>query len=238
MLNRSLNRIIAVALATFLAASAPASACTGIRLKAEDGGVVTSRTLEFGFLLPTDIVAMPRGQAFASTTTIGPGLAWAGKYATVGAALQGTDYLIDGINEKGLAVGLFYFPTFASYAETTKDNQARSVAIVDFGAWLLTNFATLDEVRAAIGPDGVVIAPTLAPGFPPEPQPVHFVVYDKTGASIVIEPLDGKLKVSDNPLGVLTNSPTFDWHMINLRNYVALHPRNVPPVTIDGTTIR
>src|SRR5262249_20746329 len=29
---------------------------------------------------------------------------------------------------------------------------------------------------------------------------LDFVVYDKTGASIVIEPLDGKLKVSDNPL--------------------------------------
>ena len=93
-------------------------------------------------------------------------------------------------------------------------------------------------MRGAIGPDGVVIAPTLAPGFPPEPQPVHFVVYDKTGASLVIEPLDGKLKVFDNPLGVITNSPNFDWHMTNLRNYVALNPRNVPPVTVDGQTFR
>jgi choloylglycine hydrolase len=130
--------MIATGLVTFLAASAPASACTGIRLKAADGGVVTGRTLEFGFFIPTDIVAIPRGQAFASKTTIGPGVAWASKYATVGAALQGTDYLIDGINEKGLAVGLFYFPTFASYTQTTRDNQARSVAIVDFGTWLLT----------------------------------------------------------------------------------------------------
>jgi choloylglycine hydrolase len=232
----SLKRMIALALASFLAASAPSSACTGIRLKAADGGVVTGRTLEFGFYIPTDIVAIPRGHAFKSMTTIGPGLAWTSKYATVGAALQGADYLIDGMNEKGLAVGLFYFPTFASYAETTRDTQARSVAIVDFGAWLLTNFATLDEIRAAIGPNGIVIAPTLAPGFPPEPQPVHFVVYDRTGASIVIEPIDGKLKVDDNPLGVITNSPTFDWHMTNLRNYVALNPRNVPPATIDGTT--
>jgi choloylglycine hydrolase len=238
MFSHSMNRMIAVGLVVFLAGSAPASACTGIRLKAADGGVVTGRTLEFGFFIPTDIVAIPRGQAFTSKTTIGPGLTWEGKYATVGAALQGSDYLIDGINEKGLAVGLFYFPTFASYAKTTSNNQPRSVAIIDFGAWLLTNFVTLDEVRAAVGPDGVAIAPTLAPGFPPEPQPVHFVVYDKTGASIVIEPLDGKLKVYDNPLGVITNSPNFDWHMVNLRNYVALNPRNVPPVTIDGTTIR
>jgi len=125
--------MIAAGLATVLAASAPASACTGIRLEAADGSVVTGRTLEFGFVITTDIVAIPRGHAFASKTTIGPGLAWAGKYATVGAVLQGTDYLIDGINEKGLAVGLFYFPTFASYAETTRHNRARSVAVVDFG---------------------------------------------------------------------------------------------------------
>lgn len=232
------RRTVAGAVALSLVAASAAYACTGIRLKAADGGVVTGRTLEFGFLIPTDIVEIPRGQKIASDTSIGPGLAWAGKYATVGAALQGTHYLIDGMNEKGLQVGLFYFPTFASYAETTKETQARSVAIVDFGAWLLTSFASLDEIRAAIGPDEIVIAPTLAPGFPPEPQPVHFVVYDKTGASIVIEPLDGKLKVFDNPLGVITNSPNFDWHMTNLRNFVALNPRNVPPVTVDGQTFR
>lgn len=30
----------------------------------------------------------------------------------------------------------------------------------------------------------------------------------------------------------MANSPTFDWHMTNLRNYVALNPNNVPPVSI------
>jgi choloylglycine hydrolase len=28
----------------------------------------------------------------------------------------------------------------------------------------------------------------------------------------------------------MSNSPTFDWHMTNLRNYIALNPRNVPPI--------
>jgi choloylglycine hydrolase len=60
------------------------------------------------------------------------------------------------------------------------------------------------------------------------------VVYDKTGASIAIEPVDGKLIISDNPLGVMTNSPPFDWHMTNLRNYISLNPRNAPPLRING----
>ena len=238
MLSVFAKRIIAASVACSLAAAPPASACTGIRLKAADGSVVTGRTLEFGFFVPTDIVAIPRGFAFTSDTPIGPGMSWTGKYATVGASLQGSAAYIDGINEKGLAVGLFYFPTFAQYTETTKDNQAKSLSVVDFGTWLLTSFASLEEVRSAVASSGVVIAPTLVKGFPPEPQPAHFVVYDSTGASIVIEPIDGKLKVFDNPLGVITNSPTFDWHMTNLRNYVALNPRNVPPVTVSGETFR
>src|SRR5271165_4215231 len=121
-----MKRILAAGVALSFAAATPASACTGIRLKAADGSVVTGRTLEFGFYIPTDLVAIPRRQEFVSDTPIGPGLSWTGKYATVGAALHESADLIDGVNEKGLALGLFYFPTFASYAETTKDNQARS----------------------------------------------------------------------------------------------------------------
>jgi len=104
----------------------------------------------------------------------------------------------------------------------------------DITQWIVSQFATVDEVRAAIENNDVAISPVLTPGFPPEVQPFHFVVYDKSGKSLVIEPLDGKLVLYDNPLGAMANSPTFDWHMTNLRNYIALDPRNVPPITISG----
>jgi choloylglycine hydrolase len=48
--------------------------------------------------------------------------------------------------------------------------------------------------------------------------PLHFVVHDRTGKSIIIEPVDNVLKLHQNSVGVTTNSPTFDWHMTNLRN--------------------
>jgi Linear amide C-N hydrolases, choloylglycine hydrolase family len=57
-----------------------------------------------------------------------------------------------------------------------------------------------------------------------------------TGASLVIEPFDGVLKINDNPLGVMTNAPSFDWHMTNLRNYLKISPYNVPPLKVDGQT--
>ena len=49
-------------------------------------------------------------------------------------------------------------------------------------------------------------------------------IVDKTGAAVVVEPIGGKLVIYDDPLGVITNSPTFDWHMTNLGNYVGLSP--------------
>ncbi len=59
-------------------------------------------------------------------------------------------------------------------------------------------------------------------------MPMHCIVVDNTGAAIVIEYTQGKLNIFDNPVGVTTNAPTFDWHIINLRNYVNLSAVNVP----------
>jgi len=43
----------------------------------------------------------------------------------------------------------------------------------------------------------------------------------------VIEPVDGTLKVHDAPLGIMTNAPTYDWHMTNLQNYINLSVKDV-----------
>ena len=237
MLQRIAKSFLGAGLAVALAVS-PVFSCTGIMLKTADGGIVHGRTVEFGIFIDTQIVLVPRGYAFTGETPLGPGKAWSGKYAVVGGIAFNNLAILDGMNEKGLAAGAFYFPTFAEYAETTPENRAISMSMADFTNWLLTSFSTVGEVKAAIAAGEVAIAPTILKGWPPQAQPFHYVVYDATGASIAIEPIGGKLKIYDNPLGVMTNSPTFDWHMTNLRNYIALNPRNVPPLKIDGTTFR
>jgi choloylglycine hydrolase len=61
---------------------------------------------------------------------------------------------------------------------------------------------------------------------------VHYIVNDSAGNCIVIEYVGGKLNIYDNPLGVITNSPGFDWQMTNLRNYVNMSFINSPPVQL------
>ncbi|CUS37656.1 linear amide C-N hydrolase [Candidatus Nitrospira nitrificans] len=231
--------VTALTTVAFLFVSGPsANACTGIMLRTADGSVVHGRTVEFGIFIETDVVLVPRGYAFTGQTPLGDGMAWKAKYAALGVIAFDNLAILDGMNEKGLAVGAFYFPTFAEYTKTTPENRAKSMSMSDFPNWLLTSFATVAEVRAVVEAGKVAVAPTVLPGWPPEPQPFHYVVYDKTGASIVIEPVSGTLKIHDNPLGVMSNSPTFDWHMTNLRNYIALNPRNIPPVTVAGETFK
>jgi choloylglycine hydrolase len=72
-------------------------------------------------------------------------------------------------------------------------------------------------------------------GFVP---PVHYIVTDAGGGSVILEYIGGELKVHANPLGVLTNSPTFDWHMTNLGNYVTMSAKNVLKLDLAGKEIK
>jgi choloylglycine hydrolase len=209
-------------------------ACTGLRITAEVGKAVHGRTLEFGIDIKTSVTCIPRGYAFTGETSDGKGLEYTSKYAAVGAMCFDTLALMDGMNEEGLSVGTFYFPGFAGYTPTTKENIGKSLSPIDFPNWILTQFKSLDEVKNGLSQ--VVIAPTVFKDWGNIVPPFHYIVYDKSGKSIVIEPVDGKLEVFDNPIGVLTNSPDFKWHMTNLRNFINLTPNNVPPLKIDGAT--
>lgn len=215
--------------------AASSDACTGIKLTAKDGNTIHGRTFEFGITVPTSLVVIPRGYSFIASTPKGAGLTYEAKYAAVGTMCYNYLLIMDGMNEMGLSVGTFYFPGFAGYTTTTSENQERSLSPIDFSNWILTQFGTLDEVKVNL--PQVSIAPTIIQGWGDSAPPFHYIVYDKSGQSIVIEPINGKLVVYDNPIGVLTNSPTFDWHMTNLRNYVHLSPNNAAPIKLEDIVL-
>ena len=64
------------------------------------------------------------------------------------------------IRDRGLYVGLFYFPGYASYADATKENAARAMAPHEYANWLLGNFANVEEVKANF--NKVALVPVLS----------------------------------------------------------------------------
>jgi choloylglycine hydrolase len=218
------------------AVATTAWSCTGLQLKAADGTFINGRTVEFGMAIDMSDMFIPRNFEFKATLPDGStGLVYRSKYAVIGAITFGAPAIVDGINEKGLSIGMFYFPGYAGYTAVTPQNKKMALSPIEFPNWILTQFATIDEVKKNLAT--IVIVPTTPKGWPTLP-PFHYVVYDKSGNSIAIEPIKGKLVVYDNPLGIFTNSPTFDWHMTNLSNYLNLTTVNTPPVSVDGLQLK
>ncbi|MCP5510025.1 MAG: choloylglycine hydrolase family protein [Chlamydiales bacterium] len=205
-------------------------ACTGMRMTAQDGTSVNGRTVEFGTVIDMHACVIPRKFSFVGKTPRGNGLKYTSKYAVAGVYCFEDAVVMDGVNEKGLACGAFYFPGFASYTPTDRKNQSKALSPVEFPNWILTQFATLAEVKAAL--KSVVIAPTVIKGWGPTPAPFHYIVYDKQGDALVIEPIDGTLMTYENKIGAFTNSPNFDWHLTNLRNFINLTPFNAQAITL------
>ena len=226
------NSVFATAVISL--AATPALACAGITLTAADGSVVYGRTLEWGaFDLNSRDMIVPRGQEFRAPMEDGaPGMTFEAKYGFV--AIDGLEkpLALDGINEAGLAVGVFYHPGFAEYQPFDPEMRDSSLGPLDVANFLLSSFATTEEARTGIAEVRVVPVTDPAFGFPP---PGHYIVTDRTGASIVIEYLNGELPVFDNPLGMITNSPSFDRQMTNLRNYINLSAVALPPVDVAET---
>jgi choloylglycine hydrolase len=226
-------------IAAFTFATTPSFACTGISLKAGDGAAIRGRTLEFGFPMQSKVIVVPAGKEMSGTLPDGgKGLVYKSRYAFVGANALNLPVILDGINDQGLSVGLFYFPGYAKYAEVTPENKDHAIAPHEFGVWALANFATVDEVREAV--KTIAIVPTPARGLGSAEGMVagaHFFLQDKSGKSLVVEPVDGTLKVHDAPLGVMSNAPTYDWQMTNLANYVNLSVKDATPIKVGGVTI-
>jgi choloylglycine hydrolase len=151
--------------------------------------------------LKSEMMLVPRAMAFSSSLGDGKtGATWKNPYGFVGVNAAGLAYATDGMNEAGLTVGALFFPGFAKYQEVKADELATTVSNVDLVNYILSNFKTVDEVRQAMPKIHVVRNAEIEKEFG-TPLPLHHIVSDATGASIVIEYMDGQLSVTDNKVG-------------------------------------
>ncbi len=195
-----------------------ASACTGITLHTVDNSPVTARTIEWAATpLHTMYVVVPRGQVQQSFLPDGTmnGKQFTAKYGYVGIAVEETEFIMEGINEAGLGVGLFYFPQYGEYQPYDPNQKEQSVSDMQLAAWILSNFATINELKTGIKDIRVI-------GTDPRASTVHWRITEPNGRQVVLEIVNQQLRFHENPLGILTNSPEFTWHLTNLNNYVNL----------------
>lgn len=139
-------------------------------------------------------------------------------YAIIGMAYVTENFPLyyDAINEKGLGMAGLNFPVNADYKkiEVGKNN----IAPFEFIPYILSQCSNIEEAKKLLKSINIVKI-DFSDELPV--SPLHWIIADKE-KSITVESVKDGLKIYDNPVGVLTNNPTFDIQLFNLNNYMSL----------------
>ena len=175
------------------------------------------RTLDYEFSYGDQITVTPRNYPFSFLHM--PSLSH--HYAMIGMACVMDDYPLyyEAFNEKGLGIAGLNFVGNAVYFDPKpeKDN------IVQFELipWILGTCASLAEAKESLSRINLISTP-FKKNLPL--AQLHWIIADEKEA-ITVESMKDGLKVHENPVGVLTNNPSFEQQMFQLNNYMHLSPR-------------
>lgn len=136
-------------------------------------------------------------------------------YAMIGMATVVEDYpfYYEATNEKGLSVAGLNFPGNAVFKPEVdgRDN----ISPFEFIPWILGQCATVEEAKERLATIHLINL-NFSDALPL--HPLHWIIADRD-TSIVVEPMADGLRVYDNPVGVLTNIPSFEYQLFNLNDY-------------------
>ena len=237
-----IKKIVAASVSATLAFTPLASyACTAVNIVAKDGSVVAGRTMEWAFDMKWQLTANPKGTPIslsAPTSLKLPTTSLSSKYAFVAIApgvLAGPPAYLEGQNEAGLAISGNFLPGFTEYQTVTPQDK-NYVSILNLGGFILGMFGSVKELQNELPKYKVWFDPSEVKGLPTPPW-LHLVLTDRIGDSIIVEFVKGQMVIHNNVAGVLTNAPTYDWHLNNVRNYLSLTSTPTASVTVGNTNV-
>jgi choloylglycine hydrolase len=242
MKQTMINKVVAASVSAALVFSPLISdACTAVNIVAKDGSVVAGRTMEWAFDMKWQLTANPKGMPISLSAPASlklPATSLSSKYAFVAIApgvLAGPPAYLEGQNEAGLGISGNFLPGFTQYQTVTPQDK-NYVSILNLGGFILGMFGSVKELRNELPKYKVWFDPSEVKGLPTPPW-LHLVLTDRSGDSIVVEFVKGQMMIHNNVAGVLTNAPTYDWHLNNVRNYLSLTSTATSSVTVDNTNV-
>lgn len=186
--------------------------CTAATYKTKD--LYFGRTLDYEYSYNETVTVTPRNYPFNFRN----GSRLTSHYAIIGMAYVCDNYPLyyDAANEKGLCMAGLNFADNAFYGKEmqNKDN----IAVFELIPRILSLCKTVREAKRIFETINLTDTPFN------ENLPVaelHWLLADKKEA-ITVECMKNGLRIHNNPVGVLTNNPPFEFQMHNLNNYMNL----------------
>lgn len=130
--------------------------------------------------------------------------------------MEETALYYDAINEQGLFMAGLLFADNAVYLPPKSEHY--NLAPYELIPWILAQCPDLKAARALLARVNIIAEP-FSEELPL--SPLHWIIADPTG-SLTLEPTAEGLKLYENPLGVLTNNPPFDYQMTRMTDYLNL----------------
>lgn len=192
--------------------------CTSLTLASSQGHYFLARTMDFDFELQGKPTYIPRHYQFNSDL----GHTYTAQYGFLGTGRNIGEYiLIDGVNEHGLSGAALYFNE--SVYQTSENAAPGQVNLASHEVlnWILGNCRNINDLVEQLPRLNIVGAKNHLLQIV---VPLHWIITDQTGHCVVLEARADGLKLLENPVGVMTNSPEFEWHLKNLSNYNHLQP--------------
>lgn len=187
--------------------------CTAVNFKGNDT-CYFGRNLDLERGYGERVVIAPRNYKFNMRATDN----LISHYAIIGMATVVKDYPLyyDGTNEKGVSMAGLNFPDNAHYKDIVSDKT--NITPFELIPYILGKCANMDEVKRELK-DINIVNINFSEDLPL--SPLHWIIAYKE-KSIVLESVEQGIKIYDNDFGVLTNNPTFDYHAMNVNNYMGL----------------
>ena len=171
------------------------------------------------------------------------GTTWKSKYNSDIISSYGLKNVsLDGMNDQGLSIEALWLdetknPLFDS-KNSTKGQY--NISNLDFVPFVLDRYKNVNELVQDASKIHVWAEPIQVPGLSKNPRDLllHYIVHDRSGNSVVIEFINGKMKIYNHSTGVLTNSPSYEWQKTNLRNYIDLTSTSTTDINVGNINLQ
>lgn len=205
--------------------------CSSLSINTTDKKTLFARTMDFTMEPDSKVVIVPRKYGIRlleekNEVTISNPYAFIG----MGSTDLASPVLYDGVNEKGLMGAMLYYATFATYSDKPKEG-TRGINPIYVVSQVLGSCVTVDDVVEKLGAFTLLTEANNILGFAP---PLHYTFTDATGETIVIEPDRTGITIHRQTIGVMTNSPGYEWHQTNLRAYIGVTPHPPQDITMGN----
>ncbi len=213
--------------------------CTAITLQSQGGETFFGRNMDFSYDIEPHLYVVPPNYEWNNILNMHVIRNHFG-FIGIGQEKDGMLGFFDGVNERGFAAAALYFADYAQYEEYNENNMRivhmgkNPVNSWDFLHYILGRCSDIEGLKE-------LIQNTYLIGMP-DPvtetvAPLHWVAADRSGKSIIIEQTKRGLELFDNEIGVMANSPDYQWQMINLRNYMNVSPKQIPEAWWGNTRL-